>query len=118
MSRHTPINASHHSSSQYEHVSLSGDGINPIMHRMDESMIYKEDSPNSYSNFEMPVIPTGHITERMPRGGRSPPMEQTPLSQGRQSSNKSSPSYRISQQQDALKATIKKLIVYSQVTKN
>src|ERR1700677_2328133 len=114
MSRHTPTNASHRSSLQYEHVSLSNDGLNPIMRRMDESMIYKGDSPNPYSNFETPVIPTGHVTEHMPQGGRSPPMEQTPLSQGQQSSNKSSPSSRISQRQDMLKATIKRLVAYLQ----
>src|ERR1700677_2584775 len=110
MSRHTSTNASNRSSLQYEHVSLSSDGINPIMHRMDESMIYKRDSPNPYGNFEMPVIPTGHVTERIPRGGRSPPMEQTPLSQGQMSSDKSSPNSRISQRQETLKATIQKLI--------
>src|ERR1700677_3809554 len=114
MSRHMPTNTSYRSSSQYEHVSLSGDGLNPIMHRMDTSMIYKGGSPNPYSNFETPVIPTGHVTERMPRGGRSPPMEQTPLSQGQWSSDKSSPSSRISQQQDMLKATIKRLVAYLQ----
>ena len=118
MSRHTPTNVSHCSLSQYEHISLSGDGLNSIMHRMDESMIYKGDSPNFYSNFETPVIPTGHVTKHMPWGGRSPPMEQTPLSQGQMSSNKSSPNSRISQWQETLKATIQKLIVYSQTTKN
>src|ERR1700677_1893521 len=97
MSRHMPTNTSHRSLSQYEHVSLSDDGINPIIHCMDESMIYKGDSPNPYSNFETPVIPTGHVTERIPQGGRSHSMEQTPLSQGQMSSNKSSPNSRISQ---------------------
>src|ERR1700677_626897 len=99
MSRDTPTNTSHCSSLQYKHVSQSGDRFNPIMHRMDESMVYKRDSPNPYSNFETPVIPTGHVTKCMPRGGRSLPMEHAPLSEGRQSSNKSSLSYRISQQQ-------------------
>ena len=118
MLRHTLTNASHHSSLQYKHVSQSGDGFNSIMHCMDESMIYKGDSPNPYSNFEMPVIPTGHVTERMSRGGRSPPMEQTPLSQGRRSSDKSSPNFRISQRQETLKATIKRLVACLQTTKN
>ena len=53
MLRHTPTNVSHRSSLQYEHVSQSGDGFNPIMYRMDESMICKRDFPNPYSNFEM-----------------------------------------------------------------